>query len=149
MKPLPDILTDPARRPAVLDDCQQVLEAEVASKSGLTGIAIKGAYSIVKNVKPGFVRQAFDDMLSDFSSRLDPFYQKSRAASVPFSDYMSGRAAEAADALLGITDDRAATAKNMVLKKAYDRLRPTAKKHVEAAIPRVSRMIEKHTANAD
>ena len=61
--------------------------------------------------------------------------------------YLASRAGEAADALLGITDERATRAKNMSVKKAYDKLRPTAKKHVEAAIPRVSQMIEKNTAD--
>ena len=34
MKPLPAILTEPERRPKVLDDCIEVLDAEVDSKSG-------------------------------------------------------------------------------------------------------------------
>lgn len=147
MKPLPAILTEPARRPRVLDDCVEVLDAEVDSKSGLTGMAIKGAYAVVKAVKPGFVRIAFDDMLEDFSARLDPFFQQAHAASQPLPAYLSTRAGEAADALLGITDERAGRAKNTAVKKAYDKLRPTAKKHVEAAIPRVSQMIERNTAD--
>ncbi|MDR0965874.1 MAG: hypothetical protein LBM75_05140 [Myxococcales bacterium] len=147
MKPLPAILTDPARRPKVLDDCVDLLNAEVESKSGLTGIAIKGAYAVVKAVKPGFVRIAFDDMLEDFSKRLDPFFQKAHADAQPVAASMTARASEAADALLGITDERATRAKNTAVKKAYDKLRPMAKKHVEAAIPRVSQMIEKNTAD--
>lgn len=145
MKPLPAILTDPMRRPKVLDDCVEVLDAEVETKSGLTGIAIKGAYAVVKAVKPGFVRIVFDDMLEDFSTRLDPFFQQAHAESKELPAYLSTRAGEAAEALLGITDERAARAKNKAVKKAYDKLRPTAKKHVEAAIPRVSQMIEKNT----
>ena len=147
MKPLPAILTEPERRPKVLDDCIEVLDAEVDSKSGLTGIAIKGAYAVVKAVKPGFVRAAFSDMLEDFSARLDPFFQEARATSQPLPTFLASRAGKAADALLGITDERATRAKNMSVKKAYDKLRPTAKKHVEAAIPRVSQMIEKNTAD--
>lgn len=148
MKPLPDILTETARRPKVLDDCMQVLDAEVDSKSGLQGLAIRGAYAVVKKVKPGFVRGCFDDMLVDFASRLDPFFQKAKSAGQTFPDYLASRTGEAADALLGITDDRAVNAKNLAVKGAYDKLRPMAKKHVEAAIPRVSRMIEENTKDA-
>jgi hypothetical protein len=31
------------------------------------------------------------------------------------------------------------------VKGTYDRLRPSAKKNVEAAVPRLGRLIEKHT----
>ena len=147
MKPLPDILTEAERRPRVLDGCVEVLEAEVESKHGLSGLAIKSGYAVVKSVKPGFVRQAFDDMLVDFSARLDPFFQAAHEAGQSFSGYLTARAGDAAEALLGITDDRAVRAKNALLKKTYEKLRPTAKKHVEAAIPRVSQMIEKNTSD--
>jgi hypothetical protein len=33
-----------------------------------------------------------------------------------------------------------------VVKTAYEKLRPMAKKHTEAAIPRVAKMIAKHDA---
>ena len=61
---------------------------------------------------------------------------------------MNARAGEVADALLAISDERAARAKNQGLKKAYEKLRPTGKKHVEAAVPRVGRLIAKYTSAA-
>lgn len=54
---------------------------------------------------------------------------------------MNKRKGEVADALLGITDDRAKVAKNATMKSAYERLRPQGKKHVEEAIPRVGRTL--------
>ena len=35
---------------------------------------------------------------------------------------------------------------NGKLKKTYEKLRPTAKKHVEEAVPGIARLIEKHSA---
>jgi len=61
--------------------------------------------------------------------------------------YFGARAGEAAEALLGITDERARRAKNQVVKTAYEKLRPMAKKHTELAIPRVSRLIAKYDAS--
>jgi hypothetical protein len=61
---------------------------------------------------------------------------------------MNVRAGEVAEALLGITDQRAQKAKNQVVRTAYEKLRPMAKKHTEAAIPRVSRMVAKYTSAA-
>ncbi|MEL6548399.1 MAG: hypothetical protein AAFQ82_27495 [Myxococcota bacterium] len=49
-----------------------------------------------------------------------------------------------ANALLGVTDERAARADNQTLKKAYKKLRPKAVGHVESAVPGIARIIEKH-----
>jgi hypothetical protein len=48
-----------------------------------------------------------------------------------------------ADALLGITDAKAQRASGVV-RKTYDSLRGSAKKNVEAAVPRLGRLVEKH-----
>jgi hypothetical protein len=49
-----------------------------------------------------------------------------------------------AEALLSITDARAQRAKNQAIKGAYEKLRGSAKKHVEAAVPRIGRLVEKY-----
>jgi hypothetical protein len=82
-------------------------------------------------------------MLDDFATRLDPLYQQAKSKSEPVSVYFASRPAEVAEALLQITDARAQRANNQGLKTAYEKLRPTAKKHVEAAVPRIGRLIEK------
>ncbi|MCC7071179.1 MAG: hypothetical protein IT383_07650 [Deltaproteobacteria bacterium] len=138
------LLGDPARRPRILDDCVRLIDEEVGSKGGLSGLAIKGGYKIVCAVKPGVIREAMDHLLDDFVGRLDPFWQAHNvdgAAPSGFGDSLRKRAPEVADALLGITDDRARRAKNATMKSAYEKLRPQAKKHVEEAIPRVGRTL--------
>ncbi len=141
------LLSDRSKRPRILDDCVKLIEAEVDSKSGLSGLAIKGSYKIVSSMKPGFVREAMDHLLDDFVRRLEPFYAQHQAAQgnpKGFADLLSRRAGDVADALLGITDDRARRAKNAALKSAYERLRPQGKKHVEEAVPRVGRTLAAH-----
>jgi hypothetical protein len=51
-----------------------------------------------------------------------------------------------ADALLGVTDDRAAGSRRDSVKKVYGKLRPQAKKHVEEALPRLGELIDQHAA---
>ncbi len=142
------LLADRAKRPRLLSDCERLIEDEVRSKSGFTGLAIKASYKIVCSVKPGVIRESLDGLLDDFVKRLEPFYAQHRdlAGSDPkqFGDYLSKRPSEVADALLGITDDRAKRSKNGTLKGAYDKLRPQAKKHVEEAVPRVGRTLSAH-----
>ncbi len=145
MSTLKEILTQPATRKQVVVDCEKVIEEEVSSK-GLMGMPIKAAYAVVKAIKPGFIPEVIDGLLDDFADRLDPFYQAAVAKNEPVTAYMGARTGEVAEALLGITDQRARSAKNQVVKSAYEKLRPMAKKHTEAAIPRVSRLVAKYAA---
>jgi hypothetical protein len=147
MSTLKEILLRPGTRPQVIRDSEQIIEEEVASK-GLLGVPIKLAFSAVKAVKPGFIPEVIDGLLDDFADRLDPLYQAAKAKNEPVTAHLNARAGEAAEALLGITDQRAQRAKNQIVKTAYEKLRPMAKKHTEAAIPRVSRMIAKYDAAA-
>jgi hypothetical protein len=147
MSTLNQILTAPGVRTQVIADCEKVIEEEVSSK-GLAGIPIKAAYAIVKAIKPGFISEVIDHMLDDFSTKLDPLYQAARSKNEPVTAYFNARTGEVAEALLSITDARAQRAKNQTLRSAYDKLRPAGKKHVEAAVPRVARLIDKHSKSA-
>jgi hypothetical protein len=147
MSTLKEILTRPGTRPQVIADCERLVEEEVDSK-GLVGLPIKAAYKIVKAIKPGFVPEVIDHMLDDFAERLDPLYQAAVSRNEPVSAYFNARTGEVAEALLSITDARAQRAKNQTLKSAYERLRSSAKKHVELAVPRISRLVAKYTAAA-
>jgi hypothetical protein len=141
------LLSDTSRRPALLADCVRLIDEEVAAKGGLSGMAIKAAYKVVGAVKPGIIRESMDALLDDFVARLEPFYAQHRASGAAPSEFgrsLERRAGEVADALLGITDDRAKRATNTTLKSAYEKLRPQAKKHVEEAVPRVGRTLSPH-----
>jgi hypothetical protein len=132
-------------RNRVIDDCCRVLDEEVATKGGLGGVAIKGAYSVVKGVKPGFVREVVDALLDDFLTALNPIYEEASTKNVRPGPHLEANADRAAEALLAVTDAKAQRAQRAVIKKTYDKLRPSAKKHVEAAIPRVGRLLDAHT----
>jgi hypothetical protein len=144
MSTLTEMLLVTGTRPKVLADCVRLVDEEVDSKGGLSGLAIKGAYMVVKAVKPGFITESVDHMLDDFVRRLEPFYADAQQKNEPIGPFFSSRAGAVADALLAISDDRAARAKNHTVKKAYEKLRPTAKKNVEAAVPRVGRLVAKY-----
>lgn len=148
MGTLNEVLLVPGNRPKVVADCVRVIDEEVDSKGGLTGLAIKGAYALVKAVKPGFIAEAVDSMLDDFVRRLEPFYAAAQARNEPVGPAMNARAGEVAEALLAISDERAQRARNATVKKAYEKLRPAGKKHVEAAVPRIGRLIGKYATAA-
>ena len=147
MSTLNEILAAPGVRKNVITDCERLIDEEVSSK-GLMGLPIKAAYMVVKAIKPGFVPEVIDHMLDDFCTKLDPVYQAAATKGEPVTAYFNARTGEVAEALLSITDERKQRAKNMTLKSAYERLRPTAKKHVEAAVPRIGRLVAKYAASA-
>lgn len=143
---LVDTLTKEPLRAQIVTECCELVDAEVKSKRGLSGIAVKGAYKLVKTVKRGFVREVVDSMLDEWVTRLDPFYlqwqKDSSGKSLP--DYMIHQKDEVAEKLLSVTDERAKSAKSASVKKMYLKLRPAAKKHVEEALPRLGRLVERN-----
>lgn len=142
---LADILLTPANRPQVVADAEKLIDDEVAEKSGVSGMAVKGGYSVVKKVKPGIIHDAVDSLIDDFLNRLQPYYADYRAdGSGSLPDYFTGRSDEIADALLAITDERAGQSQRPAIKKAYDKLRPKGKENVQESLPRFGELIERH-----
>lgn len=145
---LAEKLTDPQNRDRVVNECCTLIDAEVKSKGGLGGIAVKGAYGVVKAVKPRFIPEVVDGMLDEWVAKIEPFYDswKKDASGKPFADYLGSRRDGVAEALLGVTDGRARVSKNGSVKKMYEKMRPSAKRHVEEALPRLGRLIEQEAA---
>ncbi len=145
---LKDLLLTKDQRPTTIDDCVQLIEDEVGAKGGLSGMAIKGAYAVVKRIKPGFIKEAVDHLLNDFVAQLEPFWAEWEKAGGDLAPFFEARSSKIANALLGITDGKAERAKNQTLKKAYEKLRPTAEKQVEAAVPGIARVLKKRAPAA-
>jgi hypothetical protein len=144
MTSLAEALIDEKNKSLVVDDCCTLIDEEVKDKGGISGLAIKAGYGAVKGIKPGFVRQVVTDLLPEFARVLDPIHAEAITANKAVPAHFEANAPRVADALLGITDEKAKKAKSGVVKGTYEKLRPTAKKHVESAVPRLARLIEKH-----
>ena len=145
MPALIDLLTSEAKKNAVIDDCCTLIDDEVRDKGGISGLAIRAGYAAVKGIKPGFVRGVVTDLLPEFAQALDPLYQEALSQDKRVGDHFQTHPSRVADALLAITDGKAAKSKSGIVKSAYEKLRPTAKKNVETAVPRLSRLVDKHT----
>lgn len=144
---LADVLNSPEKKATVVKDCLALIDAEVADKGGLSGMAVKTGYKAVKGVKPGFVENVVRDLLPEFAAAVDPVYQEAKAQDRPVGAHFSAEKSRVADSLLAITDGKAERSKNRVVKKTYATLRGTAKRHVEAAVPRLGGLIERHTVD--
>ena len=136
---LRNIVTTPEKRPALVDGCVELVEKEVSGK----GLIIRGAFKAVKKIKPGFVKGAVDGLLNDWLDKMEPFYSEWKGKSEgKLSEYLNSKSGEVADALLTVTDERAKTSKHKTAAKMYGKLRPSALKNVDAAIPGLSTLIE-------
>ena len=145
MGSLVQTVKDPAKRKLVVDAGVRLIEAEVADKGGLSGLAIKGAFKLVSGVKPGFVGGTLNHLLDDFSAKVDPFWAECQEKGEDPRAYFVRRGTDVSNALLSITDDRARNARGPV-RNTYDRLRPEAVKHVTAAMPRLADMVKAHAS---
>jgi len=147
MATLKELATAPNKREAIIRDALTVLDAEVADKGGLGGMAIKGAFKVVKGISPDFLHSVVNGLMDDFLNVLEPFHQEAISSGSSHKAVLAKQPAKVADALLAITDVRAQRAKNGIAAKTYGKLRGSAKTHVEAAVPRLGELLERHAGN--
>ncbi|WP_235563024.1 DUF6918 family protein [Microbacterium sp. Root53] len=134
-------------RPAVIADLVRVVDAELADKKGLSGAAVKAAYSGVTKVVPDAVPKAAKRLLPDVARALDPFWADFRTSGGhDFGAYLAGRGDEASAALLAATDAKVGTTSRDVVQRTYRAFRGSAAAHVRAALPRLGAALQRHAS---
>ena len=136
-----DALLEPTRRPVAVATLSDVIDAEVADKSGLGGTAVKAGYAAAKRLGGGFVQHATDRLLPQFATALDPFWASK--GDQPFGAHLAAQQDAVADALLAVTDAKAANTSHAAAAKVYGSLRGKAKEHVVAALPLLGAAVER------
>lgn len=136
-----DALLDETRRPQAVSALTQVIDAEVADKSGLGGAAVRAGYAAAKKLGGDFVPSATDRLLPQFAAALDPLWATKGDTS--FAAHLESRSEQAADALLAVTDAKADATSHTAAKKVYGALRGKAKEQVVAALPRLGATVER------
>lgn len=141
---LVEALADGSKKDAVVSDVCKLVDEEVASKGGLSGIALKAGYAAVKGVKPGFVQSVVKKLLPEFAQKLDPLWTEGVKDGKPVA-FLEREKSRVADALLSVTDSKIDKAESDLVRGTYKRLRGSAKKNVEEAVPRLARVVERHS----
>jgi hypothetical protein len=138
---LQEILLAPDVRPNVVADGVTLVEEEVSEK----GLIIKGAYKTVTTFASGIIHDAVDTLLPDMLVKLQPFWSDFNAAGGgSFGDYLVKNGEAASEALLSVTDERAKNSDRAPIRKAYNAVRPSGVKNVEAALPRLGALVQKY-----
>ena len=145
MPSLSEVLLAPENRAQVIADCNQMIADEVSSKKGLTGLAVKAGFKAVRAFRPNIIESVIDALLEDFVTNLEPVFEAYKESNGnDLAAYCSKRSGDIADALLAITDGRAQRSKLKTLVKAYEKLRPQGRKHVQEAVPRIASLLTSH-----
>jgi hypothetical protein len=142
---LQEILLAPGTRPQVVDDCCALIQQEVSDQSGISGTVVKIAYKTVNTFMPGHIRHMVAAMLPEITDKLEPYWADfSTSGGSGFGDYLAKRGGEVSEALISVTDARAAASGRPTIVKAYGSVRGNAAKHVEAALPHVGDLVLKY-----
>ncbi|MEH1782882.1 DUF6918 family protein [Nostoc sp.] len=141
---LSDGLLNPTKKAMVIEDCCNMIEGQLASKSGMSGIALKTAFAALKGIKPGYIPYVVEQILPQCFTALDPIWGEGVEKGDPI-EYLSVNRSDTADALLGVTDARVKNAKRPIVRGTYEKLRGSAKKHVEEAVPDLAKVINNYT----
>jgi fructosamine-3-kinase len=139
---LNDVLNDEAKRASITEDVCRLVDEQVGNQRGISGVAVKAGYKLVQGVKPGFVRNVVEALLPEFAAALEPFREQAVTQGQPVASYFGAQSQEVAEALLAVTDDRAQASKHSSVKGAYGKLRGSARKNVERAVPGLGKIIE-------
>lgn len=140
---LSDDLLKPNKKAMVVADCCTMIDEQATSKQGLSGLAVKTAYSAMKGIKPGFIAYVVEQLLPQSLTALDPLWSEGVLKGDPVK-YLDSKRSNAADALLSVTDERVKNAKSPIVRGSYKKLRSSAKNHVEEAVPHFARVIHKY-----
>ena len=142
---LQEILLAPDTRPQVTADCLTLIKQEVSAKSGISGATVKLAYKTVNAFASGYLQSMVDKLLPDMIAKLEPYWADFSASGASgFGDYLVKRGDEVSDALLSVTDERAAASSRPTIIKAYRSVRGGAAKNVAAALPAVGALVQKY-----
>jgi hypothetical protein len=145
MATLQEMLLRPEVEPQVVSDTLALVDTELASKSGMSGAAIKVAFKAITAFAPGYYQETVRGMIPNMVYQLAPFWADFQVSgSADFGDYLSKRGDEVSEALLAVTDEMAGRSGRAPVVKAYKAVRGGAGKNIEAALPNLGAMIQKY-----
>lgn len=148
MQQLSDYLLEPRNREVIVHDGQRLIEAQVKAKSGIKGMAIKGAFNLINTAIPGLVGRAINKLLPDFAEALQPFYGEFlKSNETTFQRYLEKQRSKVIPAVLAVTDRRIKDAYSELTKKTYSRFRPTAEQELSDAYPQLAALLASRVPN--
>lgn len=139
---LSNLLGDANKKDTLVADLTKLIDTQVASMGGVSGLALKAGYSAIKGISPVYITKVLEHLLPEALVALDPLWSEG-VQSGDEVDYFSKNKSRVADSLLGITDARIKKSNNKTVTAIYGKLRNSVNKHVEDAVPGLAKVILK------
>lgn len=139
------LLLQDEKRAFLVTDLSSLVDNAVASQSGITGVAVKGALSAARRINADIVPKAVSRLLPDILGDLQHHwtaYEESGQAD--FGTFLEPRSQEVADSLLGSADRAVAKAGIGAVEKIYRPMRGRGSKILTPQVPELGRVLERH-----
>lgn len=143
---LGDLIKDSAVQASIVNDCNQLINSHVSQKGGVSGMALKTAYRVVRGVGPTYVPGAIGRMLPAALEALDPIWQEGMQSGNPV-EHLNHHRTRTADLILSVTDHRIRYASGPVVG-VYNKLRKSVKSDIEEVVPELACILDRHHATA-
>jgi hypothetical protein len=141
-----DGLADNNKREKLVTDLNKLLDKQVASIGGISGMAIKTGYAAIKGISPSYSAGAINRLLPESFAALEPMWEEGLKTGDAVG-YLTNNSSQTADAILSVTDIRIQKSSNSTIKGVYNKLRGSVKKHVENAVPGLAEVINDYANN--
>ncbi|MEM0980772.1 MAG: hypothetical protein AAGH78_10915 [Cyanobacteria bacterium P01_H01_bin.58] len=139
---LKNLIKDKAVKADIVADCTQLVETQVATKKGLSGLALKATYGVVKGIGAKYIPGAIGRLLPEAFAALDPMWNEGLQHGDPVA-YLIQNQTRTADTLLKVTDARIQHSDGLI-RASYNKLRNSVKSDVESAVPELATIIGTH-----
>ncbi|NJN31950.1 MAG: hypothetical protein HC824_17150 [Synechococcales cyanobacterium RM1_1_8] len=138
---LSQTIQDPA---SIAEDCAKLMDEQVATKKGISGMAMKATYGVVKGIGADYIPKALTKLLPETLTALDPIWAEGLEKGDPVA-HLSENRDRAADTILSITDARIEKSSNGVITGVYGKMRKSVKDDIAAAVPGLAKILGEHS----
>ncbi|MTD91631.1 DUF6918 family protein [Corynebacterium hiratae] len=144
MTNLSQLLQSPTRN-AVVADLSTAADDAVASLTGITGMAFKGALVAAKKADSKVLSKGINQMLPELLNSLDSYWKEFEGSEQSdFGTYLDGRSGEVTEALMSAADNSAEDIKAPGIARTYKSLRGKASSIVEPHVATIGRVLQRH-----
>jgi hypothetical protein len=140
---LSEQLQDERVTASIAADCTKLMDDQVSAKNGISGLALKATYSVVKGLSADYIPGAIQRLLPEAIAALDPMWDEGIQAGDPVV-HLTQNSDLTADTLLSVTDTKIKRVSNKLICASYHKLRKSIKSDIAAAVPGLAQIIGKH-----
>ncbi len=142
---LTDKINSKSARTSLAVDCSQLIDEHVSAKTGISGMALKTAYKVIKGLGSDYIPAAISRLLPETLNALNPIWIEGIQYGDPVA-YLAQHSDRTADIILSTTDARIVNNGGGLVGTSYKQLRKSIKRDVVEAVPGLAKIIEKHAS---